>query len=165
MDNPLEARRVRVRPKLSRTTEFILFFVRFWSFRPELSKNVHFASLYTTGNPHKLRDCCNVSIQEEIYGDIESAPIIVIKWDEFNKIKIDIFLPEMLCIVVLAAENGELCIAVWRVLQSSMEERQGRKRGVPALDHSSAQLRADFHFITMIWTFSIFPYVSFEFKH
>ena len=25
-----------------------------------------------------------------------------------NKIKIDIFLPEMLCIVVLAAENGEL---------------------------------------------------------
>ena len=41
--------------------------------------------------------------------DIERVHIIV-TWDEilYIKVKIDIFLPEMLCIVVLAAENGEL---------------------------------------------------------
>ena len=51
-------------------------FVRFCSLYPELNKNVHFAPIYITGNPHKLRDCC-------MYGNTENVHIIVMKWDKF----------------------------------------------------------------------------------
>ena len=55
-------------------------FVRFWSSRPELSKNLHFTSIYITGNPHKLRDRC-------MYENIENVHIIVLKWDKFYGIR------------------------------------------------------------------------------
>ena len=44
-----------------------------------------------------------------MHGNIEKVPIIVINaMNLIYKIKINIFLPEMLCIVVLAAESNEL---------------------------------------------------------
>ena len=49
----------------------------------------------------KSQDCCNVWEYQKgtYYRDM--------RWILKYKVKIDIFLPEMLCIVVLAAENGE----------------------------------------------------------
>ena len=57
--------------------------------------------------PHKLSDICNVWILEDVW-KYQKTHIIVIQCDEFLHVWSKVFLPEMSCIVILAAKASEL---------------------------------------------------------